>query len=460
MGIKIKGTIIGIQGPLIEVMFYKDSPPLHGILQLETDEKTIFETIASGENNTFYCLILNTNNSVIKRGMIVISTGKTLATPVGQELLGRMVNIFGEPQDNKPALNKLSLRPVFDIKEKVIGKTPTTILETGIKAIDFFAPILQGGKIGLFGGAGVGKTILLTEIIHNVITINKERKSVSVFAGVGERIREAKELYESLEESGVLPKVALMIGQMSENAAIRFRTAYAGAVLASYFRDEVKEDVLFFVDNVFRFAQAGYELSTEMNRIPSEGGYQASLGSEIGDFQERLTSTNSGNITTVEAIYIPSDDITDQAVQSILPYLDSGLVLSRRIYQEARFPAIDILASYSSALSPLTSTEEHYTTYLEAHTLLKKASALDRIVSLVGLSELSINDQMIYKRAVLLKNYMTQYFFIATPQTGKPGQYIPLKQTVKDVKFILSGSADHLNPNLVLYCDKSLDTIK
>ena len=460
MDIKIRGTIIGVQGPLIEVIFHQDYPPLHGILRLETDEKTMFEIISSSDNNTFYCLVLNTNNSIIKRGMTVISTNQTLQTPVGRELLGRMINIFGEPQDNKSTIDKLSFRPVFNIKKQVVGKAPTTILETGIKAIDFFAPILKGGKIGLFGGAGVGKTILLTEIIHNVIALNKNSKGISVFAGVGERIREAKELYEALEENGVLPKVALLIGQMSENAAIRFRTAYAGAVLASYFRDEAKEDVLFFVDNVFRFAQAGYELSTEMNRIPSEGGYQASLESEIGNFQERLTSTESGNITTIEAIYIPSDDITDQAVQSILPYLDSGLVLSRRVYQEARFPAIDILQSYSSALSPLTSTEDHYQTYLQAHTLLKKASALDRIVSLVGLSELSIDDQMIYKRAVLLKNYMTQYFYIASAQTGKPGQYIPLKQTVKDVKYILAGSADHLDPGLVLYCDKSLDTIK
>ncbi|PIU74603.1 F0F1 ATP synthase subunit beta [Candidatus Roizmanbacteria bacterium CG06_land_8_20_14_3_00_34_14] len=319
-----------------------------------------------------------------------------------------------------------------------------------VYSIDFFAPILQGGKVGLFGGAGVGKTILLTEIIHNIVVLSKS-ESTCVFTGVGERIREGQELYESLRDSQVLPQVASIYGQMGENSAIRFRTAFAGVTMAEYFRDISKKNVLFFIDNIFRFAQAGYELSTLTNSIPSEGGYQSTLISEMADFHERLVSTESGKLTTIETIFVPSDDMTDQAVQSIFPYLDSMVVLSRQVYQEGRFPSIDLLSSTSSGLTVEIVGEDHERAVREAQSILKKSVALERIVSLVGESELSADDQIIYKRAKIIKNYMTQNFFVAQSQTGKKGDYIPVGQTVKDMIEIIDGKYDDRKPEEFLY---------
>jgi len=319
-----------------------------------------------------------------------------------------------------------------------------------VHSIDFFAPILQGGKVGLFGGAGVGKTILLTEIIHNIVVLSKS-ESTCVFTGVGERIREGQELYESLRDSQVLPQVASIYGQMGENSAIRFRTAFAGVTMAEYFRDISKKNVLFFIDNIFRFAQAGYELSTLTNSIPSEGGYQSTLISEMADFHERLVSTESGKLTTIETIFVPSDDMTDQAVQSIFPYLDSMVVLSRQVYQEGRFPSIDLLSSTSSGLTVEIVGEDHERAVREAQSILKKSVALERIVSLVGESELSADDQIIYKRAKIIKNYMTQNFFVAQSQTGKKGDYIPVGQTVKDMIEIIDGKYDDRKPEEFLY---------
>jgi F-type H+-transporting ATPase subunit beta len=358
--------------------------------------------------------------------------------------------MFGEPQDSKGVLDTKDIWPIFGRDTNLTNSVGTSkILETGIKLIDFFCPILRGGKVGLFGGAGVGKTVLLTEVIHNIVILNKD-KSVSVFSGVGERIREGQELYETLEKSGVLPKVALIYGQMGENSAIRFRTAFAGITMAEYFRDKQK-DVLFFIDNIFRFAQAGYELGTLMNTIPSEGGYQATLGSEMANFHERLISTDTGSITSMEAVYVPSDDLTDYGVQSVFPYLDSIIVLSRRVYQEGRFPAIDILSSTSSALDEETVGKNHYNAFIQSLSLLKRASSLERVVTLVGESELSSEDRALYNRARILKNYMTQNFFVTTSQTGKEGKYIPVEETVADVEQILSGRYDDFPPETFLY---------
>jgi F-type H+-transporting ATPase subunit beta len=327
---------------------------------------------------------------------------------------------------------------------------PKEILETGIKVVDFFTPIVKGGKVGLFGGAGVGKTVIISEIIHNLVILNPE-KNVSIFTGVGERTREGAELFDTLIESKVMQSVSLIYGSMGENPALRFRTAFTGVTLAEHFRDYMGKNVLFFIDNIFRFAQSGYELSTLMNAIPSEGGYQATLSSEMAAFHERLVSTQKNAITTFEAIYVPADDLTDPGVQAIFPYLDSGLILSRAVYQEGRFPAIDILASNSSALNPDTVGEEHYQVALDAQALLKRATALERIVALIGESELSTEDQTVFKRSKKLKNFMTQNFTVVETQTEKKGVYVAIHDTVTDVKAILEGKVDNLQPEDLLY---------
>ena len=303
--------------------------------------------------------------------------------------------------------------------------------------------MIRGGKIGLFGGAGVGKTVLLTEIIHNVVVLHKG-KGLSVFAGVGERIREGHELYETLAEKQVLPSVSLILGTMGENPAVRFLTGFTGVTLAEYFRDSLKKDVLFFIDNVFRFAQAGNELSVLMNTIPSEDGYQATLTSEMASFHERLVSSIDNSITSIEAIYIPNDDILDQGVQAIFPYLDSSVVLSRSIYQEGLLPAIDLLSSSSANLNPETVGQLHYDVALKALNLLKQATSLDRIVSLVGESELSPSDKLTYERAKKLRNFMTQNFFVTENQTGKKGSYVSRETTVADVNDLLGGKYDEI----------------
>lgn len=454
-----KGKIVSVFGQVVEVEFEEHViPSMHDILYLEEDEYVRMEVYASSSNGntassgtfTFYCFLLSPA-SRLRRGRVVVNTGESIKIPMGEKVLGRIVDVFGVPQDGKGSIQGAERRPIFTHPVQFDEvSVASQVLETGIKAIDFFSPILKGGKIGVFGGAGVGKTILLTEIIHNVVILNKAR-NVSVFSGVGERVREGHELFETLSESGVLPSVALIFGQMGENPAVRYRTATAGAALAEYFRDDLKKDVLFFIDNVFRFAQAGYELATLMSLFPGESGYQASLGSEMAGFQERLTSTKSGTITSIEAIYVPSDDITDYAVQSVFPYLDSSVVLSRSVYQEGRLPAISLLSSTSSALNSEVVGDFHYKTLLEAQALLKKAVQLERIVSLIGESELAHDDQLAYKRSRLLNSYMTQSLFATESQTGKKGIYMPLSNTIADVAAILEGKYDSFVPEKLLF---------
>jgi len=438
------GIVIGIQGHIVDVRFQDhDIPTVRNILALEEDLSVRMEVIKSSGPNSFYCFLFSSTNK-LRRGIGIINTHEEITVPVGEEVLGRVVNIFGEPLDGGEQIKskiRKSIYPDHLLYDEV--SVHRDILETGIKAVDFFSPIAKGAKLGLFGGAGVGKTLLLTEIIHNVVTLHPG-KSVSVFAGVGERTREGQELYETLSDQKVLPQVSLIFGTMGENSAIRFRTAYAAAAIAEHFRDQVKKDVLFFIDNVFRFAQAGSELSMVTNTIPSEDGYQATLTSEMGSFHERLASTRDNSITTIEAIYVPNDDILDQGVQSIFPHLDSTVVLSRNIYQEGMLPAIDLLASTSSSLSPVVVGTMHYRTVLRAQSLLKQYIGLERIISLVGEAEISPEDRIIYQRAKKLRSYMTQSFFVAESQTGRPGIYVPVKSTVRDVFDILEGKYDDI----------------
>lgn len=436
-----KGKIISIKGQVVEVEFLGEKPFIHDILTLEKDKNVCLEVHMPLSTNVYYCISI-TDTEILSRGQNVVNTRESLQFPMGKGILGRVLDVFGAPQDEKGELT--DVKPVSIYKEKQRLKdviSPKEILTTGIKVIDFFSPLLRGGKIGFFGGAGVGKTVLLTEIMHNVISENAE-KNVSVFTGVGERVREGEELFATLTESGVIENITLLYGQMGENPAVRFKTAIAGIALAEYFRDALSQDVLFFIDNMYRFAQAGYELSTLVDSMPSEGGYQATLMTEMASLHERLVSTRKNSITSFETIYVPSDDITDYGVQSIFPYLDATITLSRAIYQEGRFPAIDLLASTSIALSPKIVGEEHYDTLIATQGLLKKAVGLERIASLIGETELAPNDKLFYKRAKIIKNYMTQNFFVTKAQTGKEGSAVAIADVVSDMRAILSGNFD------------------
>lgn len=459
----VTGKVIAIRGQVVEISFSGEKPSVHDILLLENDPLTKMEVYTATGPDTYYCLLLTASNK-ISRGANVINTRKPVTIPVGPEVLGRVVDLFGNPRDKGLQMQTKEMWPIYrDGPHYADVTVPKEVLITGIKGIDLFCPMLKGGKIGLFGGAGVGKTILLTEIIHNVIQMGgegKNDKTLTVFAGIGERTREGQELVESLEAGGVLPYASLVFGHMGENPAVRFLTGATSITLAEYFRDVMKKDVLFFADNVFRLAQAGNELSLLMNTIPSEDSYQATLTSEMASFHERLASTHANSITAIEAIYIPNDDILDQGVQSILPYLDSTIILSRDIYQEGRLPAIDFIASASSALAPDFVSADHYKVALQAQATMKKAVSLERIVSLIGEGELNEKDQTIYKRAKLLRAYFTQSFFTVEKQTGRPGKFVPLETTIKDTADILNGVYDQLTEDRLMFIGEAREAVK
>lgn len=447
----IQGKIISIQGQVVEVEFATEEPQLRDIVVLSEDQSVQMQIYASSGLNTYFALLLSSSEKLY-RGAGIFNTRQKLMVPVGSGILGRVIDVFGQPQDGLGALKSHDYRPIYKEQPPLFSEISThqELLETGIKALDLFSPIVKGGKIGLFGGAGVGKTILLTEIIHNVVTLHKE-KAVSVFAGVGERIREGQELFESLSQAGVLPLVSLVYGSMGESPSIRYLTSFAATTIAEHFRDEQRKDVLFFIDNIFRFAQAGNEISMLTDTIPSEDGYQPTLTSEMASLHERLVSTKNGPLSTIEAIYVPNDDILDQGVQAIFPYLDSTVLLSRSVYQEGRLPAIDILASSSSAINQDIVGEKHYQVAIEAQNVLKQGVELERIVALVGESELNDNDKVIFNRSKKIRNFMTQNFYVAANQTGKPGVYVPMKTTVDDVWEILQGMYDTVSEDKFLY---------
>lgn len=449
---KPNGKVVSIRGQVIEVEFREEKPGMDDVLTLERDPTFQMEVYSSSGPNKFFCLALGQPKNLV-RGDKVVSTGMPISFPVGIEMLGRVVDVFGRPLDKLPDVKnfqKVPIRKKTEAGDNV--STENVFLETGIKVIDLFAPLFRGGKMGLFGGAGVGKTLLLSEILHNIVALPEKKDSaVSVFTGVGERSREGLELYGALKGNGALPYATLVFGPMGENPTVRFLSAFSGVTLAEFYRDVAKKEVLFFIDNVFRFAQAGNELSTLTDTIPSEDGYQATLESEMANFHERLSSTGSGVISAVEAIYVPADDLLDHAVQSIFPYLDSVVVLSRNVYQEGILPAVDIVSSNSAALDPIVVGKRHYDTSISAKALLKKAESLERIVSLVGEGELSPEDATIYKRARRLKNYMTQRFFVAESQAGESGKFVPVKTTVEDVAAILEGKFDAVEEDRFLY---------
>ena len=437
------GKIVKIKDYMVEVEFLgEEKPQTNTLLTLKNDPRAKLVGLHWLNPQILVCMALS-EHSNLYRGAEVVDTKKPPMVPVGPSVLSRVLNIFGEEKDGLGEISRALERPIFGQGAKIWEvKADQEILETGIKAVDLFCPILKGGKTGLFGGAGVGKTILLTEILHNIVDRDRQ-KTVSVFCGVGERSREGHELYKELAATKILDSVALIFGTMGDNPSVRYLTAHAASTIAEHFRDEMKKNVLFFIDNVFRYAQAGNELSLLTGNIPSEDGYQSTLISEMANFHERLVSKDDNYITTLEAVYLPADDTLDQAVQAVFDYLDTSIVLSRDTYRQGQMPAIDLLASTSSAINIATVGQRHYDTVLASQAMLKKATTLERIVSLVGETELSNEDRLLYERAKKLRNYLTQNFFVAADQTGKPGIYVPITQTLEDTESILNGKYDH-----------------
>ncbi len=442
------GTIKSIRGDVIEVSFSSVKPNRFEILEFVEDPSIKLEVYSSSNIDSVFCICFS-DPGKLYRGGKVSRRFETITVPVGPNLLGRVMDLFGNPQDGLGPIQSKETRSIY-AEPPPFSSTNITreVLETGIKAVDFFAPFLKGGKIGIFGGSGVGKTIILTELMHNTAVYHK---GISVFAGIGERIREAQEMIENLHDNKVLPNVSLVLGQMNERAAVRFRSGYSAITIAEYFRDRENRDILFFVDNVYRLVQAGNELSTLLNTIPSEDGYQATLTSDIGLFQERIVPTTSGSITAIEAIYVPADDLTDSGVQAIMPYFDSVISLSRTVAEEGRRPAMDILNSSSSLIEPAFIGLPHYEAYLEAEKILNRYVFLDRVVSIAGEQELSPDDQKVYSRAKKILNFMTQDVHMTADQTGRPGVYVQRKKVIEDVSDVLSGRLDEWPAEKFLY---------
>ncbi|KKS95859.1 MAG: F0F1 ATP synthase subunit beta, F-type H+-transporting ATPase subunit beta [Candidatus Gottesmanbacteria bacterium GW2011_GWA2_43_14] len=447
---KFEGRIVRIRGQTVEVEFDQstDLPNFHDILTSPENENIRLEHYAFKGRNRLYCLSL-TQKKWLYRNMVIVSTGNPLMVPAGQGVLGRVFNLFGAPQDNKGPLKESNNIAIYG-KGANFGNviTSKTVIETGIKQIDFFTPFVKGGKIGFVGGAGVGKTVLMTELLRN---ITYRTQGLAVFAGIGERIREGHELMKALEAAKVIDRVALIFGQMNEHAIIRFRVAWAASTIAEFFRDDFKKDILFFADNVYRFIQAGSEVSAVLGFIPSELGYQATLETEISNFENRLVSTTNGSITSVQTVYVPSDELSDVGVAAIISHLDAVVILSRAIASRGYNPAIDTLMSSASTLNKNIVGEEHYNTATQALELLNNHKVLSRTVAIVGEAELSAYDQQIFQRGKRLINYMTQPFFTVESQTGKKGAFVPREKTIKDVGLILSGKADGIPPEKLFY---------
>ncbi|MBB1555980.1 F0F1 ATP synthase subunit beta [Candidatus Saccharibacteria bacterium] len=437
---KGNGNIIQIMGVVVDVEFSGDKlPAIYEALHVEHDKKTIVLEVAQHlDEHTVRTISLQSTDG-LKRGQEVIPTGAPISVPVGAETQGRMFNVVGEPIDGRVISDKVKKASIHReppaLSEQV---NKTEILETGIKVIDLIAPIAKGGKVGLFGGAGVGKTVLIQELINNIA---KFHSGNSVFAGVGERTREGNDLYYEMKEAGVLDKTSLVFGQMNEPPGARLRVALAGLAMAEAFRDEGK-DVLLFIDNIFRFTQAGAEVSALLGRLPSAVGYQPNLQQEMGALQERITSTKTGSITSVQAVYVPADDLTDPAPATTFAHLDSTIVLNRALTEIGIYPAVDPLDSSSTILDPEVVGEEHYQVAREAQRVLQQYKELQDIIAILGMEELSDDQKQTVNRARRLQRFLAQPFFVATQFTGNPGAYIKVSDTVKDVKDILAGKYD------------------
>ncbi len=446
----IQGTIIRVAGPVVDVKFTGGKlPALQEALTVtaEGTERTM-EVTQHVNETTVRCIMLSASEGLGK-GMPVEATGHGLTAPVGEGTLGRMFDPLGRPIDGKGPVDDLPHWPIHRKAPSFAEQKPATeILETGIKVIDLLAPYAKGGKIGLFGGAGVGKTVLIQELIHNVAT---EHGGYSIFTGVGERTREGNDLYGEMTESGVINKTALVYGQMNEPPGARMRVALSGLTMAEYFRDVKNQDVLLFIDNIFRFVQAGSEVSALMGRMPSAVGYQPTLATEMGALQERITSTRKGSITSVQAVYVPADDLTDPAPATTFTHLDATTVLSRDIASQGIYPAVDPLDSTSRILSPEVVGQEHYEIARAVQKVLQRYKELQDIIAIMGMDELSEEDKLTVSRARKVQRFLSQSFHVAEQFTGMPGQYVPLKETLRGFRMILNGECDDLPESAFLF---------
>jgi F-type H+-transporting ATPase subunit beta len=445
-----KGTLLQIIGPVIDARFEEKLPSIYNalIIKFEDGKQLVAEVQQHLGNNVVRAVAMDGTDG-LKRGLEVIDTGSPIKVPVGRETLGRIFNVLGEAVDRGPAVKTEEYHSIHreapSFEEQGTG---TDILETGIKVVDLLAPYLRGGKIGLFGGAGVGKTVLIQELINNIA---KGHGGLSVFAGVGERTREGRDLYNEMKESGVIDKTALIYGQMNEPPGARLRVGLTALTMAEYFRDREGQDVLLFIDNIFRFTQAGSEVSALLGRMPSAVGYQPNLATEMGTLQERITSTKKGSITSVQAVYVPADDFTDPAPATTFSHLDATTVLSRGISSLGIYPAVDPLESTSRILEPEIVGIEHYNTAREVQRLLQRYKELQDIIAILGMDELSDEDKLTVNRARKIQRFFSQPFHVAEQFTGLEGKYVPLKETVRGFKEILEGKHDSLPEQAFLF---------
>jgi F-type H+-transporting ATPase subunit beta len=457
-----KGSITQVIGPVVDVQFDGDLPNILDALLVEKkDEKIILEVAQHLGENTVRSIAMSATDGLV-RGQKVVDTEEPISVPVGPEMLGRIVNVVGEPVDERGPVNTKKSYPIHRPAPAYVDQSSETeILVTGIKVVDLLAPYVKGGKIGLFGGAGVGKTVLIMELINNVA---KGHGGYSVFAGVGERTREGNDLYHEMIESGVIDlkgkdsKAALVYGQMNEPPGARARVGLSGLTMAEYFRDEEGQDVLFFVDNIFRFTQAGSEVSALLGRIPSAVGYQPTLATDMGTLQERITSTKKGSITSVQAIYVPADDLTDPAPATSFSHLDATTVLSRQIAELGIYPAVDPLDSTSRILDPRVIGEEHYQVARDVQRILQTYRSLQDIIAILGMDELSEEDKLVVTRARKIQRFLSQPFHVAEVFTGTPGKFVQLEDTIKGFKALCSGEYDDL-PESAFYMVGTIEEV-
>ena len=454
------GKIIQVIGPVVDVEFPEGTklPKLLNALEIDTPGVSIVAEVARHLEPGRVRAVALSSTDGLTRGTPVKDTGAPISVPVGSETLGNLFDVLGNPLDAKKKDVKFEKRwPIHRPAPRLEDQsTKTEVFETGIKVIDLLAPFIKGGKVGLFGGAGVGKTVLLMELIRNVA---EESGGYSVFAGVGERTREGNDLYKEMQESGVIDKTALVFGQMNEVPGARLRVALTALTMAEYFRDEERRDMLLFIDNIFRFSQAGSEVSTLLGRLPSAVGYQPTLASEMGALQERITSTKNGSITSVQAIYVPADDITDPAPAASFAHLDSTIVLSRALTEIGIYPAVDPLASSSSALDPKLVGEEHYQTARRVQQILQRYKELQDIIAILGLEELSDEDRLVVSRARKVQRFLSQPFFVGEAFTGRAGKFVTLAKTIESFKAIIEGKYD-AKPEDFFYMKGALDDLE
>ena len=437
------GKVIQVTGPVLDIRFKEgELPDLHNAIEIMIeDRKLVAEVAQQVGDDVVRCVAMSSTDGLV-RGVDAVDTGSPITVPVGDKCLGRIFNLLGEPVDNEPAPEGVERWAIHRPAPAYEDQVPATeIFETGIKVVDLICPYAKGGKIGLFGGAGVGKTVLIMELINNVA---KAHGGISVFTGVGERTREGNDLYGEMKESGVIDKTALVYGQMNEPPGARMRVGLSGLTMAEYFRDVKNQDVLLFIDNIFRFTQAGSEVSALLGRMPSAVGYQPTLATEMGALQERITSTKKGSITSVQAVYVPADDLTDPAPATTFPHLDATTVLSRDIASKGIYPAVDPLDSTSRILSPDIVGKEHYEVAKGVQQVLQRYRELQDIIAIMGMDELSEEDKLTVYRARKVQNFLSQSFSVAEQFTGLPGKYVPLKETIRGFKMILDGECDDL----------------